>query len=318
MEKTLDCVVCGSCLVDIYVRPLPLDKPIGVGTLHAVEPIEVTTGGLVCNSGIAMARLGMRVAAFSWLGDDDWATLIRKRCREEGVDTNYLLTHAECPTGATAVLVDTTREHGFAYYEGAWARMDRRVFLDNLDLFAQSRMALLGYYSLLPNLDRDLPEVLSAIRETGCRVALDTAGSGGSLEPLDRSLEHLDFYIPSYDEARSQTGETDPEKMVAVYRACGARGLLGIKLGSKGALLSPSTGEFIPLAAVPPPGPLVDTTGAGDSFFAGLLSGLLRGLSVEEAGRLAAAAGACCVTGVGPSAGLRNFEETAALAGLDI
>ena len=70
------------------------------------------------------------------------------------------------------------------------------------------------------------------------------------------------------------------------------------------------------IECVPPPGPVVDTTGAGDSFFAGLLTGLLKGLDAERAGRLAAATGACCVTGYGATAGLRNYAETARLAGV--
>jgi sugar/nucleoside kinase (ribokinase family) len=67
---------------------------------------------------------------------------------------------------------------------------------------------------------------------------------------------------------------------------------------------------------VPPPGPVLDTTGAGDCFYAGLLTGLLRGMSPAQAGRLGAATGACCVTGMGASAGLRDFDGTMRLAGL--
>ncbi len=59
--------------------------------------------------------------------------------------------------------------------------MDKALFLVHLDLFARSRMTLIGYYSLMPNLEGDLPEVLAAIRGTGCRTALDAAGSGGGL-----------------------------------------------------------------------------------------------------------------------------------------
>ena len=54
----------------------------------------------------------------------------------------------------------------------------------------------------------------------------------------------------------------------------------------KGVLLSPRAGEFISIPICKPPGSVVDTTGAGDSFYAGLLTGLIKGLSVEQAGRL--------------------------------
>ena len=133
--------------------------------------------------------------------------------------------------------------------------MDKRLFLEHLDLFAQSRMLLLGYYSLMPNLEADLPEVLAAVRGVGCRTALDAAGSGGTLRPLDRILPHLDVYFPSLAEAAAQTGQTDPQKIINVFRNCGAAGLLGVKLGSKGALLSPAAGEFIdiPLRGRPAP-----------------------------------------------------------------
>ena len=186
--------------------------------------------------------------------------------------------------------------------------MDKKLFLDNLDLFARSRMMLVGYYSLMPNLEGDLPEVLAAIRKTGCRTALDAAGDGGTMQPLDRILPHVDVYVPSLDEAIHQTGHEDPRKIVDAYRACGAPGLLGVKLGSNGAMLSPAAGEYLSIAAVQPPGAVVDTTGAGDCFFAGLLTGLLKGLDAERSGRLAAATGACCVTGYGATTGLRGYR----------
>src|SRR5205807_225705 len=116
---------------------------------------------------------------------------------------------------------------------------------------------------------------------------------------LDKALPHLDVYVPSHNEGEHQTGLADPRKIIDAYRECGAPGVLGVKLGSKGALLSDRAGSYIEVGAVKPPGDVVDTTGAGDSFYAGLLTGLLRGMSVADAGRLAAATGACCVTGLG-------------------
>ena len=43
---------------------------------------------------------------------------------------------------------------------------------------------LIGYYPLMTRLQPDLPEVLAAIRETGCLTALDAAGDGGTMDPL--------------------------------------------------------------------------------------------------------------------------------------
>lgn len=316
MEKTFDCVLCGSCVADILVRPVRLDAPIGEGTLIQVDPIEVTTGGIVSNAGIAMAKLGMKIAAFSYVGNDEWASVIQKKYQQEGIDTSRLLTHPTGATSTTVVLIDPSGERSFAHSVGAPMLMDAGVFHQHLDVFARSRMMVVGYYSLMPNLEGDLPEVFAAVRRSDCLTVLDAAGHGGGMQPLDRILPHLDVYVPSRAEAAHQTGETDPKKIIDTFRQCGAPGLLGVKLGSEGALLSPAAGQYVKIECVPAPGPIVDTTGAGDCFYAGLLAGLLKGMSVEQAGRLAAATGACCVTGMGATAGLRNYHETARLAGL--
>ena len=300
----------------MLVRPVPLDEPIGGGKLVQVDPIEVTTGGIVSNAGIALARLGMRVAAFSLVGDDEWAAVIRSRYEAEQIDTQRLLTLQGGATSTTAVLIDPSGERSFAHCVGAPKQMTQSLFMENLDLFAQSRMTLIGYYSLMPNLEKDLAEVLAAIRETGCQTALDAAGEGGGMQPLDSLLPHLDVYVPSLAEAMHQTGESQPEAIIDTFRDCGAPGLLGVKLGSQGAMLSRQAGEYLKIQQVPAPGPVVDTTGAGDCFYAGLLTGLLRQQGDDDAGRLAAATGACCVTGLGANAGLRDYAETSRLAGL--
>jgi len=316
MDKTIDCVVCGSCVADVLVRPLRFDAPVGRGNTLVVEPIELATGGIVGNAGIAMRRLGMRVAALGYVGDDHWGRFLRERLAAEAIDVRCLKNHARAATTTAVALIDPDGERSFAYDPGATDQLDRTLLLDGLDLFARSRMALIGYYSLLPRLESDLPEILGAIRERGCGTALDSAGSGGSMRPLDAILPHLDVYVPSLGEARHQTGRRDPRAIVEVYRDHGAEGLLGVKLGSRGAMLSPASGEYAAIDPVPPPGAVVDTTGAGDCFYAGLLTGLLRDLPLAEAGRLAAACGALSTTAKGATTALGSYDEIARLAGV--
>jgi sugar/nucleoside kinase (ribokinase family) len=318
MQKNLDCIVCGSCVVDVLVRPVELDSPIGVGRLIRSEPLVLTTGGIVSNAGVTLARLGMKAAAFTYVGDDPWAAVIRERYAAEGLDTNELVTRVEAATSTSAVLIDAAGERSFVHCVGAPRLLDGPAFRERMELFRRSRAMLLGYYPLLPNLMDELPDVLDEIREAGCLTALDAAGDGGALEPLSKLLPYLDVYVPSLAEAIHQTGVDDPRRIVASFRDAGAKGLVGVKLGSRGVLLSPVAGEFVDVPAVAAPGPVVDTTGAGDCFLGGLLAGLLRGMNVADAGRLGAAAGACCVTGLGATTSIRNFESTAALANLAV
>jgi len=310
MEKVYDCLVCGEICIDLPVRPIDHHTPLRDLDIVRVQPIRPGGGGIVANSGIALARLGLKVAACAYVGNDAWADFLGALLDREGIDTTNLMRHAESPTSATAVLVDDDGEHTFAYHSGASRRLDRETLLSRMDLFAQAEFALFGYYALMPDLEGDLPEVLRQVQATGCRTALDAAGGGGLMQPLDQILPYLDLYVPSYDEAASQTGLTDPREMIAAYRQYSKTSLLGVKLGAEGALLSPTDGEWIEIEPVTPPAPIIDTTGAGDCFYAGLLTGLDRGMSVQDAGQLGAAAGACSVTEIGAVAGLKDFETT--------
>ena len=119
VDKDFDCIVCGSCVVDVLVRPVQLDAPIGGGQLVRTDPLLLTTGGIVSNAGITLARLGMRTAAFTYVGDDEWADVIRSRYSAEGLDTTHLMTHGSAPSSTTAVLIDHSGERSFLHAVGA-------------------------------------------------------------------------------------------------------------------------------------------------------------------------------------------------------
>jgi len=75
--------------------------------------------------------------------------------------------------------------------------------------------------------------------------------------------------------------------------------LVVCKMGSRGARL---IGKHVDLFVPPLPAEVVDVTGAGDLFAAGFIAGLLEDVGLEAAGRLAAWAASCGITGVGRSA----------------
>lgn len=317
-SRDIDCLVCGTCVADILVRPVGLNEPIGGGRLIHVDPIEVVTGGIVCNTGIGLARLGGSVAAASLVGRDPWADVIRGRLAVEGIDTSPVTAHDTLGTSTTAVLIDPGGERSFAHHGGAPYAMDFAFIQGLQSHLARSRWALFGYLGLLPGLEPELGKAMAVAKQAGCLVALETGGAGGTLEQLAPALPHVDLYVPSLDEAVHQTGLTDPKAIIHCYRELGATGIVGVKLGTKGAVLTEASGGHAAEVHVPcltPPNPVVDTTGAGDAFLAGLLTGLLREMPLRQAGLLAAANAAYCVTGYGATAALCDFATTSALAG---
>lgn len=315
MQKTLDCAVFGTCTVDILVRPIDLNQPLGGDRLVLVDPITSTTGGVVANSGLALARLGNRTAAVTGVGCDDWAGIIRQRLAAGGVEVAGVQTVPGQTTSTTVVMVATDGQRSFAHCPGACGALDATLWRSQAELLASARFALVGYYSLLPRLEETLPELFAELRTAGTRIALDSAGSGGGPQPLRECLPLVDVYFPSWNEARHQTGCDDPAACLRTYRSWGAAGLVGVKLGAEGVLFSPQGSELIRLPALRPPGPVVDTTGAGDAFFAGLITGLLREETPLEAARLGTAVAAVSVTGRGASGALPDLAAALALRG---
>lgn len=297
--RDIDLVVCGSCTVDVLAGPIDLSIPIGVGQLHRVDPITLSVGGIVSNACITATRLGQRTAAFSRVGQDGWGNIVMDRYQAVGIDCGQLVRHDSMPTSTTVVMIDAQGQRSFVHSQGAPKAMTADDYFDAMPLFSRSRAMLLGYYPLLPNLLDQLQDVLAEIKNVGCCTALDAAGGGGTMEPLADLLPHLDVYFPSYDEATNQTGLESPSEILQFYRSCGATGVLGVKLGANGAVVSPMGNEFFAVDAPPAPSPVVDTTGAGDVFFAALLSGILKGKSVPVATRIAAKAASVSVTAAG-------------------
>lgn len=316
MSSRVDCVVCGTCVADILVRPVPLELPVEGGRLLHVDPVNVTTGGIVCNTGLAIRRLGGTVQAAGLVGDDLWGREITSRLAAAGVGTAAIDQRPDVATSATAVLIDEAGERSFAHHAGVAGTLDIDFLSRHLAIFGNARFAVLGYVGLLPALEPHLPEALALLRSSGCRTVLETGGTGGSVADVAAALPGVDVFVPSLDEARRHTGKSDPREIISRYRHLGAVGLVGVKCGVRGSVISPCDGDVIDVPCIPAPEPVIDTTGAGDSFLAGLVVGLIRGMPIPAAARLGAAAAACCVTRAGATAGLRDLQDTMRLAGL--
>jgi ribokinase len=122
-------------------------------------------------------------------------------------------------------------------------------------------------------------------------------------------LPNLDVFAPSRTEATALTGQSNPAGMVAIFRRHMKRGLIGIKLDAEGCYLdNGDEAVMVPSYSIK----LIDTTGAGDTWFGGLLTSLTRKMPLRKAGQFANRAAADCCTALGASTGVRSFEETLA------
>ncbi|HYO11509.1 MAG TPA: carbohydrate kinase family protein [Tepidisphaeraceae bacterium] len=306
----MDAAIFGLIVADVIASPLDARSPPPSGGLQFLQRIELTSGGNVCNTGIAMARLGLRVAAAGAVGRDALGAALIDRLKQAGLDVGCVVADDRAQTSATVVAVEPGGERSFFHVPGATTLLDAGALRRCFPLFARCEIVQIGYFGLLPALTPELPNLLSELREVAPRVklALDTVNPPAARELLDPILPHVDVFCPSRSEAAALTGESDPQAMVASFRPLMPPGsLVGIKLDAEGCFLDDGAAScFCPAYKVN----VVDTTGAGDTWFGGLLTALHRRMPLEQSGRFANRAAADCCTALGASAGVRSFDET--------
>lgn len=305
----MDAAIFGLIVADLIAQPMDLRHPPLPGGLHMLNSLMLTTGGNVCNTGVAMAKLGMKVAAAGLVGNDVLGAGVTQRLHDAGIDTSAVFTTDKAQTSATVVAVEPGGERCFFHTPGATTLLDAEAFRRCLPTFRKCAFVQVGYFGLLPALTPDLPRVLKELREAAPKttIALDTVNPPATRELLDPILPLLDIFCPSRTEAAALTGQDTPCKMVAAFRKLMPRGLIGIKLDAEGCYLDDgSRAVEVPACTIQ----VVDTTGAGDTWFGGLLTALRKNMSLKEAGRFANRAAADCCTALGASAGVRSFEET--------
>jgi fructokinase len=127
------------------------------------------------------------------------------------------------------------------------------------------------------------------------RASLWPEGNKGS-EIIRELISQADVIKPSLDDAYHLYGQDHPENYLKKYHSDGAK-IVVLSLGKDGVLLSDSSSEplHIPVFSEK----VVDVTGAGDSFWSGFLTGILKGLPIKEAARLGNAVAAFKIQGVG-------------------
>jgi sugar/nucleoside kinase (ribokinase family) len=307
----MDAAIFGLIVADLIAEPMNLRSPPAPGGMQLLNSITLTTGGNVCNTGLAMAKLGMRVAAAGMVGKDVLGAAVLDRLQSAGVDTSAVITTDKAQTSATVVAVEPGGERCFFHTPGVTPLLDARVFRQCLPIFKQCAFVHVGYFGLLPSITPDLPQLFAELHSAApnTKIALDTVNPPAPWELLQPIFPHLDIFAPSRTEAAALTNETDPAKMVAAFRRHMPTGLIGIKLDAEGCYLDDTQRAVqIPPAKIT----VVDTTGAGDTWFGGLLTALRHNMPLDQAGRFANRVAADCCTALGASAGIRTFDETLA------
>jgi sugar/nucleoside kinase (ribokinase family) len=295
--------VAGNIVVDIIGKPI--DRLPERGRLLLIDTLETHVGGNGPNVAAALARLGTPVAVSGRVGEDPYGRFVVSSLAEAGVDVGQIR-RGPGVTGVTIVAVDSTGERSFLHHLGENARYGP----DDLDWreAGSHTIFLLTAHFVLPSMDgAPAAGVLRRAREMGLRTALDVCwdreGRWWSL--LGPCLPHVDYFLPSEEEARMLSGEEEPARMADFFLAHGCSAV-AIKRGERGSYFRQGE-QVIETPAFPVA--VAETTGAGDCFVAGFLTGALREWDWPTTLRLANAVGAHSVGHVGAVTGVRGVEE---------
>ncbi len=306
----IDVTCIGILVADVIAKPVDsIPKP---GLLERIDSIAIYSGGCAMSAGIDMAKIGLKTAVLGKTGNDSFGSFLREELEKYGVETKGVATDDKIQTSASVVISASSGERSFLHTVGANGTF---CYEDvNWDVIEDSRIVFVAGTMLMDAFDgEDCARVLKKCKEMGKVTVLDTAwdSRGRWMDVLRPCMPYIDVFMPSIDEAIELAGgEQDPVKIADYFFSLGVKQVV-IKLGSRGCYLretKDSEGVVVPCYKVK----AIDTTGAGDSFCAGFLSGMAKGLSFTECGRFANAVGAHCVQAMGATTGIRSYEEIVA------
>jgi sugar/nucleoside kinase (ribokinase family) len=341
-ERPIDIIVCGHLCIDLIpgmrgIAPQSVTRP---GVLLETDPIGISTGGAVSNTGLALQRLGTRVKLMANVGDDLLASLILDFLKQrDPALVEHIKVKPGQPCSYTVVLQPGGADRTFLHCAGTNATFGA----DDVDdaLVGQARMFHLGYPPILPRLiaddGRELEDIYRRAKDAGAVTSLDMSapdpnGVSGRADwgaILRRTLPYVDYFLPSFEEILFMTRRADfdawhgaiLQRIDRAYvsaladelLALGA-GVVGFKLGEYGLYLK-SDGRRWPSLELYQPAFAVDvagTTGAGDAAYAGFLAAVLAGLAAADCLRMAAAVAACCCEAPDATSGVRTWDATQA------
>jgi sugar/nucleoside kinase (ribokinase family) len=173
-----------------------------------------------------------------------------------------------------------------------------------------SRALLIGAPDALAGMTgEELAKIAEAARNHGALVAVDVLHPGRpqDLERLAPLLAQADWFLPNADQLLALTGQASLEGAIKDVLGLGTQGV-AVTQGADGCLLATQQGrtpESLPAIEVD----VVDTTGCGDGFTAGMLAGLLLGAPPADAAWLGVACGSLVATGLGSDAGIESLDQ---------
>lgn len=324
MNKTLDVITIGRAGVDLY------GAQIG-GRLEDMGSFNKYIGGSPTNIACGTARLGLKSALITRVGDEHMGRFIREQLVREGVDVRGIKTDPERLTALAILGIRDETQFPLIFYRENCA--DMAICEDDIDeaFIADARAVLAtGTHLSNPRTAQAVLKALNLARKHGARTALDidyrpslwgVAGHGDGenrfvesqqvTSRLQDTLHLFDLIVGTEEEFHMAGGSTNTIDALRAVRAVSSATLV-CKRGAEGAVAF--TGDIpdnLDDGEIGPGFPIevFNVLGAGDGFFSGLLKGWLDGEPWTKSLEYANACGAFAVSRHGCTPAYPSLEE---------
>ena len=311
---SFELITMGRVGVDLY------PEQAGV-RLADVRTFAKSLGGSATNVAVAAARLGTRSAVITKVGDDPFGTYVREALGGFGVDARWVGTHPTLRTPVVFCEIFPPDDFPLLFYREPTAP-DMTLAPDELDLDAirAARVFWTTGTGLAAEPSRSATLAALAAREDAGPAAITVhdldhrpmfwADQSQAGRWAREALRHATVAVGNRDEVAVATGTRDPEAAAAALLELGVRVAI-VKRGPEG-VLARTARERVEVAPVPTE--VVNGLGAGDAFGGALVRGLLDGVPLEDAVRLANAAGAYVAGRLACADAMPTREELEAFA----
>ena len=215
LARSIDAVVAGYLGVDLTPgfsskrEVVPFFELFRPGKLIEAEGLNISLGGVVANTGLAMRRFGQRVELMGCVGNDAMGDLAISRLQEDGVSRGIRRSQ-QAGTAYGIVIAPPGSDRLFLEDSGCNSTFTAEDI--DYDLVAQSRLFHFGYPPLMPalwmNNGAELKKLLGRVCERGVSVSLDMtlpdpdspAGKADWQAILAATLPLVDIFVPSIEE----------------------------------------------------------------------------------------------------------------------
>lgn len=264
-----------------------------------LEDYSQLAGGEIATAMAGLRRLGLKTLYAGRFGTDAAGDFGLQSLRDEGVDVSF----AEQVSGATTQIAFIVIDIESGERTVIWKRDARLGYAEEEAPIEIAKRASVLHFT--PHDTRACVRLAREAKRNGTIVSIDLDNLFPGVEEL---LPLVDVLITSAELPGRMLGVADKEAALRAMHERYGSSVVGITLGEAGSLIY-CGGEFVRTSGFPVPGGCKDTTGAGDSFRAGFLYGLVRGETVEESARMANAVASLKCRAVGARTSLPRVDE---------